>query len=251
MNDQVKKNIERNFHKLDPKKLFEAFSPVGMKSCTIDETIFFEQGFRGFKTWVIRYSGNMIPLPSVLMIVSELNYSRDYMIMDLPMFTKEIHEQTAETFTEWMGNPVMITHDGGIRIGTGYDIVKYIIDCTNGIISFDDYYGKNKSIHTPNLIDAIFAATNGGLDIIESLYPNTIGMSTSENKMFSLRTNEQTPTAKLCKDIYGIWFLVDYAKTCGLRNGIVCYADFYGLDIDTALINLANKYNIPQNTSER
>lgn len=245
MNNQIKKNIESNFHKLEPKKLFEAFSPVGMKSCTIDEAIFFEKGFRGFKTWIIRYSGNLIPLPSVLMIVSELNYSRDYMIMDLPKFTKEIHEQTGETFAEWMNNEEMITHDGGIRLGKAYEIVDYIVNHTNGILSFKDCYGADQDSAVQKLIDAIFAATNGGLDIIENLYPNAIGMSSSEDKRFSLRNSDQTPTAKLYKDISGKWFLVDYALTSGGRNGILCYMDFYGLDLDTGLKNLANKYSIP------
>lgn len=245
MNNEILKNIEHNFHKLDPKKLFEAFNPLGLKSCTIDETIFFEKGFKGFKTWIIRYSGNLIPLPSALMIVSELNYSRDYMIKDLPMFTKEIHEQTGETLAEWMNNEEMIIHDGGIRLGTAYNIVNYIINHTNGITSFEDYYGPQK------LADAIYAATNGGLDIIESLYPNSKGMSKIEDRRFSLRNNEQTPTASLYKSILGIWHLIDHAAGNSVRNGIQCYMDFYGIDQDTALKNLVNKYNIHQSNSEK
>ncbi|GAA0885817.1 hypothetical protein GCM10009120_44160 [Sphingobacterium siyangense subsp. cladoniae] len=245
MNNETLKNIEHNFHKLDPKKLFEAFHPVGIGSCVIEETIFFENGFRGFKTWIIRYSGVFIPLPSVLMIVSSLNYSRDYLILDLPKFTKEIHEQTGETFAEWMNNEEMITHDGGIRLCTAYNIVNYIINHTNGITSFEDFYGPQK------LINAIYAATNGGLDIIESLYPNSKGMSESQDRRFSLRNNEQTPTASLYKSIVGIWHLNDHANGNSVRNGIQCYMDFYGIDQDTALKNLVNKYNILESNSEK
>ena len=69
----------------------------------------------------------------------------------------------------------------------------------------------------------IFDATNGGLDIITSYYPNAIKVITKTTKHFKIRESEKTASASLKQLESGIWVVTDFGGDNKPRNGIqVC-----------------------------
>ena len=69
----------------------------------------------------------------------------------------------------------------------------------------------------------IFDATNGGLDIITSYYPNAIKVITKTTKQFKIRESEKTASASLKQLESGIWVVTDFGGDNKPRNGIqVC-----------------------------
>lgn len=94
-------------------------------------------------------------------------------------------------------------------------------------------------------IEDIFDATDGGLDLIEELYPESVGCSTSRNKKFKIRDSEKTASATLYKNKAGIWLVTDFGGSDNKgKNAIDCYMSVYGVDFTTAINELANKYSI-------
>jgi hypothetical protein len=69
----------------------------------------------------------------------------------------------------------------------------------------------------------IFDATNGGLDIILSYYPNANKVISKVAKQFKLRESEKTASASLKLLANGVWVVTDFGGDQKSRNGIqVC-----------------------------
>jgi hypothetical protein len=69
----------------------------------------------------------------------------------------------------------------------------------------------------------IFDATNGGLEIITSYYPNAHKVITSPARQFKLRESEKTASASLKKLDSGVWVVTDFGGDQVSRNAIhVC-----------------------------
>ncbi|CAL2101441.1 conserved protein of unknown function [Tenacibaculum sp. 190130A14a] len=91
-----------------------------------------------------------------------------------------------------------------------------------------------------DLKDKIFDVTNGGLDIIVSLYPQV-----NERSHFKIREGEKTASSSLKKLDDGIYILKDWGQSEKAKNAIQLYADFHGLEFVQALLQLAKNYQIP------
>ena len=89
----------------------------------------------------------------------------------------------------------------------------------------------------------IFDATNGGLDIILSYYPNAEKATTS-NKQFKLRESEKTASASLKKLQNGIWVVTDFGGDQVPRNGIMVCASEENFDYGKACAYLGSLYRI-------
>jgi hypothetical protein len=89
----------------------------------------------------------------------------------------------------------------------------------------------------------IFEATNGGLDIILSYYPNA-EKAISSNKQFKLRESEKTASASLKKLANGIWVVTDFGGDQVSRNGIMVCAIEENLDYGKACAYLGSLYRI-------
>jgi hypothetical protein len=69
----------------------------------------------------------------------------------------------------------------------------------------------------------IFDATNGGLDIITSYYPNARNVISKTARQFKLRESEKTASASLKLLQNGVWVVTDFGGDSVSRNGIqVC-----------------------------
>src|SRR5690606_41119225 len=93
----------------------------------------------------------------------------------------------------------------------------------------------------------IFAATDGGLDIILALYPQAQAVVHKHAKMF--KTHEEvTASTSLYKktdpSVSGgyIWFVTNFAVSQKGKNAIECYMDVYGVDFAQACQQLAVQY---------
>lgn len=98
-------------------------------------------------------------------------------------------------------------------------------------------------------IEDIYAATDGGLDIILELYPQARDVVYKHAKMFKTH-EEDTPSTSLYKhtdlSIPGgyKWFVTNFAKEDKGRDAITCYMDIYGVGFGTAIQQLAVQYNV-------
>lgn len=89
--------------------------------------------------------------------------------------------------------------------------------------------------------DDLYEATNGGLDIIISYYPDA-EKSINKKSPFKVR-NESTPSAYL-KEFKGIWKVTDFGDDSKARSAIdVCMLED-SLTFSEALYRLAERYNI-------
>lgn len=89
----------------------------------------------------------------------------------------------------------------------------------------------------------ILSATNGGLEIILSLYPDAQQSEHLPNRKFKTR-EEKTASAKLNKLPDGTYVVVDFGKDQVSRNAIMCYMQEQSCSYADALKELAGKYNI-------
>lgn len=89
------------------------------------------------------------------------------------------------------------------------------------------------------LKDELFSKTNGGLDIINSIYPQSVGCS-----KFSIRDGDSTPSTSI-KAFNGIYRLTDFGDRNISMDAIDVYQRFYNLDTpNTALLQLCTNYGI-------
>jgi len=97
----------------------------------------------------------------------------------------------------------------------------------------------------PNYIEQqdILNATNGGLDIIHQLYPDSVGSETRHNRKFKVR-EEKTPSASLKRADDGNWLVTDFGNDSQPRNAIQCYMFEHGTDFISTLRILAANYNV-------
>ncbi len=101
--------------------------------------------------------------------------------------------------------------------------------------------------------DEILRATNGGLDIIRTLYPDAASEH-KPNRKFKIR-EEKTPSASLhCKSDktkgLDVWLVTDFGGDSKPRNGILCYAHEHNLSYADAIQELAKQYNVTGATPE-
>lgn len=94
-------------------------------------------------------------------------------------------------------------------------------------------------------IDAkeILNVTNGGLDIILTLYPDAAKSVDQPNRKFKTR-DEKTASAKLNRNQEGVYLVIDFGNDDVNRNGIHCYVLENKCDYVTALQELAARHNI-------
>jgi len=92
----------------------------------------------------------------------------------------------------------------------------------------------------------ILDATNGGLDIIISLYPDAHESGSKPNRKFKTR-EEKTASAKLNRASDGTYLVIDFGGDQESRNGIQCFMLENRCDFVTALKELAVKYNVVSN----
>ena len=89
----------------------------------------------------------------------------------------------------------------------------------------------------------ILSATNGGLDIITSYYPQAIDGENSK-KGFKIRQSERTPSASLKKMSDGNWIVTDFGDDCVPRNAIQVCMKEDDITHREAIVKLAGKYGI-------
>jgi len=89
----------------------------------------------------------------------------------------------------------------------------------------------------------ILDATNGGLEIILSLYPEAAKSVSDPNRKFKTR-DEKSASAKLNRTTEGVYLVIDFGNDQENRNGIMCYALENKCTYVEALNELAIKYNV-------
>ena len=99
-------------------------------------------------------------------------------------------------------------------------------------------------------LEDIFNQTNGGLDIIHDLYPNSRGCEGSSTKHFKIR-NERTPSASLKmykSDKYGdLWMVTDFGDTGKGEHALTLWMKEHGMDksrFQEAILQIAARFNI-------
>src|SRR5690606_21952069 len=95
----------------------------------------------------------------------------------------------------------------------------------------------------------IFAATDGGLDIILALYPQASAVVHKHAKMFKTHEEDTASTSLYKKSdpsVSGgyIWFVTNFAVSQKGKNAIECYMDVYGVDFGQACQQLAVQYRV-------
>lgn len=91
--------------------------------------------------------------------------------------------------------------------------------------------------------EELLTATNGGLEIILSIYPDAAQSVHLPNRKFKTR-DEKTPSAKLNKLPDGTYVVYDFGSDRVNRNAIMCYMLEQSCSFPDALKELAAKYNI-------
>lgn len=97
----------------------------------------------------------------------------------------------------------------------------------------------------------ILRATNGGLDIILSYYPQANAALSNERKEFKIRTNERTPSARLKQLKEGTWVVTDFGDDQVPRNGILICQKEEEISFREAIVLLAGRYKIGGISSEQ
>lgn len=90
----------------------------------------------------------------------------------------------------------------------------------------------------------IFDATNGGLDIILSYYPNASKVFHKAAKTFKIRESEKTASASLKQHSSGVWLVTDFGGDAVPRNGIQICALEESITYGKACELLGARYNI-------
>lgn len=92
-------------------------------------------------------------------------------------------------------------------------------------------------------VEAIYAATRGGLDIILDLFPQARACIGEKNKHFKVR-DEKTPSAVL-REVNGVWKVTDFGGEGRAESPIDLYMRERGVDrFPEAILQLAAKYNV-------
>lgn len=89
----------------------------------------------------------------------------------------------------------------------------------------------------------ILEQTNGGLDIILSIYPQA-----NTRNHFKLR-EEKTASCAMKQAEGGTYIIKDFGSSDKAKNAIALYADFHGLEYYQAILQLAKGYQIPTGTT--
>lgn len=97
------------------------------------------------------------------------------------------------------------------------------------------------------LSDRILEATNGGLDIILSLYPEAEKGGTKGH--FKLR-DEKTASASMFKNNSGIYIVKDFGDGKAY-NGVSLYEWYHNLEFKEALSQLAKRYNVADENGKK
>lgn len=90
----------------------------------------------------------------------------------------------------------------------------------------------------------IFDATNGGLEIITTYYPNALNVITKTARQFKLRESEKTASASLKKLQNGVWVVTDFGGDQTPRNGIMVCQVEEGISYGEACALLGSRYNV-------
>lgn len=90
----------------------------------------------------------------------------------------------------------------------------------------------------------IFDATNGGLEIIISYYPNAQDVITKRAKQFKVRDSEKTASASLKQLQNGVWVVTDFGGDQKPKNGIMVCQLEEGITYGEACALLGARFNI-------
>lgn len=90
----------------------------------------------------------------------------------------------------------------------------------------------------------IFDATNGGLEIITSYYPNALNVITKTARQFKLRESEKTASASLKLLDNGVWVVTDFGGDSVSRNGVQVCALEENKSYAEACAILGSRYNV-------
>jgi len=90
----------------------------------------------------------------------------------------------------------------------------------------------------------IFDATNGGLEIITSYYPNALKVITKTARQFKLRESEKTASASLKLLDNGVWVVTDFGGDAVSRNGVQVCALEENKSYAEACALLGARYNL-------
>lgn len=93
-------------------------------------------------------------------------------------------------------------------------------------------------------VDQIYAATNGGLDIIFDIYPQARGCEETKNKHFKAREGENTASACLRK--FGdVWKVTDFGGSGHAESAIDIYIRENNIErFPDAVLQLASRYGV-------
>ena len=90
----------------------------------------------------------------------------------------------------------------------------------------------------------IFDATNGGLEIITSYYPNALNVITKTARQFKLRESEKTASASLKLLDNGVWVVTDFGGDQVPRNGIMVCQVEEGISYGEACALLGARFQV-------
>lgn len=90
----------------------------------------------------------------------------------------------------------------------------------------------------------IYDATNGGLEIITSYYPNALNVITTPARQFKLRESEKTASASLKLLANGVWVVTDFGGDQKPRNGVMVCQIEEGISYGEACALLGARFNI-------
>ena len=90
----------------------------------------------------------------------------------------------------------------------------------------------------------ILNKTNGGLDIILSIYPQAQACIESARKEFKIREKERTPSARLKKLSDGNWVVTDFGGDGVPRNAIQVCMQEEEISYREAIVKLAGRYGV-------
>jgi hypothetical protein len=92
--------------------------------------------------------------------------------------------------------------------------------------------------------EQIYDATNGGLEIILSYYPQAVEASQKQNVKFKLRESEKTASANLRKAADGTWLVTDFGGDAKPKNAIAITMEEEKLEFYDAIQLLASRYGV-------
>ena len=92
-------------------------------------------------------------------------------------------------------------------------------------------------------IEDIHAKTDGGLDVIVSLFPDALDSVTNPNRKFKMR-GEKTASAKLNRLKDGTYRVVDFGSSHDSINCVQLYMNETGADFKRAVNEIARQFNV-------